>query len=716
MLTRNHHCRLLLAGAALLPTGPVLAQPVPAPTPAPAQPATAQPTSDPAVVPPPTEKVAGNKRVYVPADFARFAPRTGYDMLVQVPGFTIRSPSMGELDRGLGQATENVLINGERVANKSGGAVSELQRTAASSVERIEIVDAASVGIAGLSGQVANVVLKSQKKGSGQFEWRPGFRAHFAKPDFYRGNISWSDSKGPLDYTFSVKDDTGRGALGGWVNILDPAHTVTERRFQTIHNESNLVTFQTKLHYKGARGSIGNLTLGYTPYWAPQHLFEDRFPVNGVQSHRSDISKLDGFYYDVNADYEFKLGPGRLKLIGLRHLDHEPLIETQIDSFADATPSTGIRFTRNSHIGETIGRAEYGWRTGKNDWQFTLERAYNSLDQQGGLATLQPNGQFEAIDFPEGSGLVTEVRYEAMTTLSRPLASNLDLQVAAGGEISWLDRVDDDQPARRFLRPKGSINLGWRPAKGWDVSFKARRRVGQISFYDFLAQPKLSDDRANAGNPDLVPPQSWEFETEVGHELGPWGKTRLNGHYYIVSDIIDIIPLQNHGEGIGNLPRATRWGLESTSTINFDPIGWKGAKLDANFGFEKTSVKDPLTGEFRQISGIQTSWINLSLRHDIPHSAIAWGVEGNYGTYAGSLFLTQYNRTTEGPWFADVYVEHKNVFGMTVQAVVGNIFNARHRRIRTVYEDWRNTSPVAFYQTADQLIGPTFSFRVKGTF
>src|SRR4029079_15839017 len=172
-----------------------------------------------------------------------------------------------------------------------------------SSVERIEIVDAATLGIAGLSGQVANVVLKSGKKGSGQFEWNPDFRAHFAKPRLYRGNISWSDSKGPLDYTFSVKDDTGRGALGGWVNILDTAHTVTERRFQTIHNESNLVTFQTKLHYKGARGSIGNLTLGYTPYWAPQHLFEDRFPVNGVQSHRSDISKLDGFYYDVNADY-----------------------------------------------------------------------------------------------------------------------------------------------------------------------------------------------------------------------------------------------------------------------------------------------------------------------------------------------------------------------------------------------------------------------------
>ena len=76
--------------------------------------------------------------------------------------------------------------------------------------------------------------------------------------------------------------------------------------------------------------------------------------------------------------------------------------------------------------------------------------------------------------------------------MSRPLTANLDLQVAAGAEISNLDRVDDDQPARKFFRPKGSVTLGWRPAKGWDVSLKLRRRVGQISFYDFLAQPKLS--------------------------------------------------------------------------------------------------------------------------------------------------------------------------------------------------------------------------------
>jgi outer membrane receptor for ferrienterochelin and colicins len=694
----------LLAGSALIAM-PALAQTVP--------------TSDPAVVPPPVAKDAGTKHVFVPADFARFAPKTAYDMLVQVPGFTIRAADSSE--RGLGQASENVLINGERIANKNygggdSGAVDELQRTPAANVERIEIVDAASLGIAGLSGQVANVIVKAQKKSSGQFEWRPEFRAHYSKPNLFRGSVTYNGSSGPIDYTLSIRDQANRGAYGGPVIITDREGVVTERRHEVLDSEGDLVTFQSKFKIDGPGSSAGNLTLAYTPYWNPAHQRDTRELVSGDHGGRTTVQTLNGWYYDVNADYEFALGPGRLKLIGLNHHDHEPIVTTQITHFDSEPLDDGVRFSRDSLIDERIGRAEYHWKTGKNDWQVSFERAFNSLDQRGALFDLDDNGVFQPVDFPQGSGHVTEVRYEGIATLSRPLGAKLDLQLAAGAEQSTLDRVDDQLPARKFLRPKGSLTLGWRPSAGWDASLKIRRRVGQISFYDFLAQPQLVDDRENAGNPDLVPPQSWEFESEVGHELGKWGKTRLRGWYYKVNDIVDVIPLANHTEGIGNLPHATRLGLESTSTINFDPLGWTGAKLDAQVGFETTRVRDPLTGEERPISGIQDRWINLSLRHDIPHTKLAWGGDFSYGHMTKNYFLTEVYRSWEGPNFLNVYVEDKDVFGLTVRATVGNILNARHRWARTVYEDWRDSSPVAFFQNNDQLIGPIFSFSVKGTF
>jgi hypothetical protein len=654
------------------------------------------------------------KKIYLPADFARFAPKTAFDMLAQVPSFTIRTNDNSQ--RGLGQAQENVLINGERIANKSGGAVDQLQRIAATSVERIEIVDAASLGIAGLSGQVANVILKATAKSSGQFEWNPSWRAHYAKPEYFGGSISYSGKTGPVDYTLSVKNGYGRGAFGGPIWISDADGAITETRHEVYHSEYEAPNFQAKLGYDGPGSSVGNLTLGYTPYWNPVHRRDRRLLATGEERHRTNVQKLAGYFADINADYEFALGPGRLKMIGVRHWEHEPLVTTQILFFdTSGADPIGTRFSRDTHIGETIGRGEYHWKSGKNDWQVSFERAYNSLDQKGGLFQLT-DGEFIEVPFPEGTGKVTETRYEGIATLSRPLASNLDLQVAGGAEISRLDRTPDDQPARKFFRPKGSVTFGWRPAKGWDVSLKLRRRVGQISFYDFLAQPQLSQDRENAGNPDLVPPQSWEVETEIAHDLGPWGKTSLRTWYFRVEDIVDVIPIGDNQEGIGNLPRADRYGFESVSTINFDPIGWKGAKLDLTLLREWTSVKDPLTGGKRPISGVQDAFFSAQIRHDIPGTQLAWSAYAQYQHYERYVFLTEVQRSLDLPWIVGGYIEHKDLLGLKVRFTVDNVLNGRHLFYRHVFDGYRDRSPLLFYERHNQLVGPLFSLSIRGTF
>jgi len=668
-----------------------------------------------AVVAVPTQ--ATGKRVYTPADFARFAPKTAYDMLTQVPGFTIRS---ADVERGLGQASENVLVNGQRIANKSGGAIDELQRTPAGNVARIEIVDAASVGIAGLSGAIANVILSETKTSSGQFEWNPDIRAHYAKPRWFNGSISYSGKTGWLGYTLSVKDQTGRGAIGGPIVITDALGNVTERRQEVFHSESDLVTFQTKFSIDGPGSSVGNLTLAYTPYWAPLHDHDVRTPVVGPVRDRLTRQTLDGYYVDFNGDYTFAVGPGKLKLIGLRHFDHEPIDTVQIDTFSDGSPDEGSRFIRDSRIAETVARAEYAWKGGKNDWQISLERAYNSLDQSGSLFGLGADGEFDPIDYPEGTGHVVETRYEGIATWSRPLSSKLQLQVDAGAEISELARVDGDVPARHFFRPKGSVTLGWQPTPEWDLSLKFRRRVGQISFYDFLAQPNLQQERENSSNPDLVPPQSWEAEAEAGKTLGPWGKTRLRLYARFIQDIVDIIPVINpdgsEGEAVGNLPHAKQLGFEWTSTFQFDPIGWKGAKLDLRAQMERSRVRDPLSGEQRPISNNLLRNISADLRYDIPSSDWALGGGGSHYIQTKGYYLTEISHEWEGPIFDYLFVENKDVFGLTVRAQVNNLLNARHRFERTAYDGRRLRDPVLYHQSNNQLIGPIFELLVKGSF
>src|SRR6185369_379263 len=264
--------------------------------------------------------------------------------------------------------------------------------------------------------------------------------------------------------------------------------------------------------------------------------------------------------------------------------------------------------------------------------------------------------------------------------------------------------------------PKGSVTLGWRPSQGWDLSLKLRRRVGQISFYDFLAQPQLAQDRENAGNPELVPPQSWEAETEVSRDLGRWGKTRLRTWYYRVEDIVDVIPIDDDQEGIGNLPRAKRYGFESISTIQFDPIGWTGAKLDLTVGREWTWVNDPLTGEKRPITNIQDKWGSAQIRHDLAGTPFAWSAYVQYRHYTPNFFLTEVFSSQDLPWLVGFYVEHKNLLGLTARLTVDNIFNGRHTVDRTVYTGFRDRAPVNFFEKHDQMVGPIFELSLKGTF
>lgn len=653
------------------------------------------------------------KRSYTPADFARFAPRTAFDMLAQVPGFTIRE---ADGDRGLGQASENVLINGQRIANKSGGAVAELRRVPAPQVERIEIVDAASLGLAGLTGEVANVVVRPSTAVRGQFEWQPGFRAHYTRPNLFGGTASLTGRNGAVDYTLSVENSVGRGGYGGPVLLTDAAGARLETRDGLYHGEYSQLSFKTRFGFDLPGTATAALTLSVGPRREDFYDRERRVRSDGDNRIRLTQGGTGGALYSIDGNVDLPVGPGRLKLIGVRSYDHQPRLTTQVTRFDSGAAPTGIRLDRDGAVAETIGRAEYSWTGGRNAWQLSGERAFNSLRQDGRLATLSPAGAFVPVPYPDGSGRVEEVRYEGTGTLSRPLSPRLDLQLVIGAEQSRLARVDGDVPARRFFRPKGSASLGWRPARGWDASLKLSRRVGQIDFYDFLAQPNLQQDRQNAGNPDLVPPQSWELDGEGGRDLGRWGKTRLKLFYNRVEDIIDIVPVGLDGEGVGNLPTATRFGAESTSTIQFDPLGYAGAKLDATIGFNHSRVRDPLTGLARPISGTRDAFLSLEFRRDVPRSPLAWGGGVDIGHNARGYRLGEIFNSREGPVFDSLFIEHKNVLGLTVRAQVVNLLDARHRLDRDVYDGRRTVAPLAYRLHAEQLIGPLFNFRVSGSF
>lgn len=655
---------------------------------------------------------AGDGQNYTPADFARFSPNSALDMVQQIPGFTIQQ---GDERRGLGQGGDNVLINGERVSGKSNDAVTTLGRISAANVIRIEVRDAASLDIPGLSGQVVNVVAETTGV-SGNFAWNPQFRARITNPRLTNGEISVSGTQGAFDYTLSLSntDDAFRGGAEGPELVVDPAGQVIGFHDEVATFSGDAPVLSGTFRYDGPGSSIGNLNLSYGRRYFRGSEDSVRTGQGLPDRTRFFRDREDEWNFEISGDFEFALGPGRLKLIGLRGFERSPFETSLITDFVDDTPSIGDLFVRTLDEGEWIARAEYGWQMG-GDWQVAVEGALNTLDVRSQLSALDANGDFQPIILPNSNSRVEEERAEVNITYGRPLGPSLTLQASIGGEYSTIMQSGANGLTRSFYRPKGFVSLAWQASENLDVRARVEREVGQLDFSDFVASTNIGSDSQDAGNPNLVPPQSWNYEIEATQQLGAFGSVTARLYYEQISDIVDQVPLGATAEAPGNIDSAKRYGLEWNSTFNFDPLGWRGGRLDVELTLQRSRVRDPLTGENRPISNDMQRDIEIELRHDIPGTDWAWGLEYEDYREATGFRLTQTNFfRTQAP-FVGAYIEHKDVFGLRVRGGVYNILDRDEDFTRTFFVN-RRDGPVAFIEDRTREFGPIFSFQVSGSF
>lgn len=657
-------------------------------------------------------RTENNRQVYDVAQFTRFNPRTALDIVRQVPGFIIDT---GDDDaRGLGQADENVLINGARIAGKNNDAFTVLGRISASNVLRVEIVDGATLSISGLSGQVLNLITSSDRSSgiTGNFKWRPQWRR--AGSDWFDGEASISGKLGKGDFTLAIKNDSFRNGAEGPERITDGMGALLFERDEVARVRGNVPSINASYSRTSDAGAVFNISGEY----GLNH-FRQRVDTLRTQAGEPDIFELftgreREWNAEFSADYEFSLGGGRLKLIGLQRLEHSPTKDFFSRTFTDGTPAFTSGFDRTVDEGESVLRAEYGWKTaGGTDWGFSLEGAYNFLESEA---------QLSGGDLDNSNTKVEEKRAEFITTYGRALSDNLTLQAALGGEYSEISQGD---LSRSFVRPKGSVALAWKPAADFDLSFKLSREVDQLDFFDFIASVEVSNDVVDAGNPDLVPPQKWRAELEATKKLGAFGSATLTLFGEKISDIVDTVPITDTTEARGNLDSADRFGLEVVSTLLLDPIGWRGAKIDIEAQAVKSSVRDPLTGRKRRIGQDDRYSYEISLRHDIPGSDWAWGGGIENFDDVGNIRLDQIADFDVLDPFSWIFVEHKNVFGLTVNAELGNLFNRRERFVRTAYGQFddmggfvrgRRNGPVGFVEDRTRKFGLLYRLTVSGSF
>lgn len=692
--------QLLLIGLLAAAQAPLDAPP---PAPGPAQDA-----------PPPVAAPAartGAAVTYVPADFARFNPRTALDMLRNLPGFTIRQQ---EERRGLGQATANVILNGERFSGKSNDIVTELGRIAAANVVRIEIVDGATLDIPGLSGQVANIVTATGGI-AGTFAWRPEIRTRRLPALLTRGEVSVNGKVGATDYIVSFSNQSSQGGNAGPEVVFTPDGTVIDRRAEVLASGTELPKLSGRLHHAGPDGTVWNLN-GSVKYQRTNGSEVSLRSGPGLPDRdRRLYERLRRPGYEIGGDYEVPSFGGKLKFIGLRRSDHTRFTQLVTVAFADATPATGDRYRQDARETETIGRTEFRWRGGGADWQVSLEGALNSLDVANALFSQGPGGAFVPVPFPDAVAQVEERRGEAILSYGRPLSRTLSLQLSGGAEYSVLSQSGPAGLTRSFVRPKGQASLAWKPSPRTDLSLKLERAVGQLSFFDFVASGNISAETTNAGNANLVPPQSWNVDLQGTRNLGLWGTTTGRVYARFISDIVDVVPIGATGQAPGNLDRAIRYGAQWTSTVNFDPLGWRGAKLDFDVNLERSRLTDPLTGRRREINENLRTNLTATLRHDIPRTDWAYGAAIDYFSTAWGYRLDQRYLFFNRPAGLQLFVEDKDVYGLTVRGSLYGLSDVVESFDREFYNG-RRTNGLAFTESRGRHYGLILGLDVRGKF
>ncbi|WIO74112.1 hypothetical protein QP938_12525 [Porticoccaceae bacterium LTM1] len=652
--------------------------------------------------------------IHLPSDFDRYSPRTALDMVQQVPGFSIKNRNSNQ--RGLGQASGNVLINGKRITSKDDSVTDILKRISASGVVQLEVFDGAISSVPGLSGQVVSVVL-AEDGFSGTFNWAPRFDRG-DDPMLTEGEVSLKGNKGRLGYNLGLVSTGYKRGRTGVERVYNGAGERLEHRDINTYYYHTDPTLAAGLSFEGDAGSVLTITSKYRRRFVDdEEEYQSYRPTvkDDLFLKRSFTSSERERSGELGVDFEMGIGSGRLKLISLYRFEHSPYENRRVTEYADLTPTVQTHYHKVQDEAEKIVRGEYSWTAGEiHSWQLSSEVAFNSLDAAATLENIAPDGDVSVVELPHANSSVEEQRREANISYGRPFTNTLSMQLSLGVEYSQISQSGSVRQTREFVRPKGFASLAWRPNASWSLSAKVERQVGQLDFDDFVASVNLEDNTADAGNPNLVPPQTWLIELESVINFGSMGVINLRAYQKYISDIVDQIPIGSTGEAPGNISRAERYGLATTTTVKFDSLGLPGVQTNLDIDYQNSEVADPLTADMRPISGDKLAKLDMEIRHDIQNNNIAWGIKVIRDWQADRVRLDQVSSKDRRLWLG-LFVEHKNLFGLTARVEAQDLTCRSSTYAREVFH-LRRTDQLSFFEKSKLEDGYGLIVSIRGEF
>jgi hypothetical protein len=645
--------------------------------------------------------------VYPAAFFADAQPQNALDMLDRVPGFTLQE---GDTVRGFGGAAGNVLVDGTRPATKDVSLSDVLRRIPAASVDRIELRDGSSAGLQGAGSRlIANVVRRTTTRSGGTWRVRTERTARDRYAPYVastwagtiRGTAVSASAEGGISFV-STQDGSER-LFDGAGALIESGPLIDLRRAEAAAASLGLS--------RSIAGMEASLAVSLRREEGGRRSRFDVFLPGMTIADRIELEDDGGGADSAEVSLELRrqVGPGEAKLIGLRS-SVESHSRNQVGQQFSSGAFAATRFTARDVQSETILRGSWGPRWSTIALDFGLEGAWTRLESDTLFSLIDDRG---STPVEIGRTEVSEARgsAEASATFSGLPQWTFETAVAAESSEIVLDAPLSSSRRYTFFKPR--LAATWRPSPSLTLSLRAERRVGQLDFSDFVGAQQISDGTATQTNADLQPPQTDDIRLSLEKRWGERGAVSVTLVDERIRDVVDVIPI-GRGQGIGNLPSASRRGADLQATVPLDFLV-DGAEVVIDAAWRETSVRDPFNGQIRPLQQAEHAPATVSYRHVLSPTF----------TFGGTVRITPVWRTfrsnlsidfQEGPASLSLFAETTAWRGLKARLEVNRAFGSDIHRELSRFAGIRGVAPLSSLEIRDRVNRPELALQIEGRF
>ena len=616
----------------------------------------AQPAADAAAQSPANIDESANSTVIYNADsFSQYNPVTASDMLDRIPGVSLRGggPGSGRGDRGLGTGG-NLLINGQRIAGKGNSARDQLDRITAAEVERIEIIrdTSGALNVRGASEVINVILLASQSRSSTTVEIVN--RLNHDNTLETGGSVAWSQQVGNFQALVNLEARPNYENRDNREVRLGPDNEVVGTLFETNIRDQQENTLSSNMSY-----SLGDHRMQLNALFRegdhPRPVrrdfvdFTDAGLVN--RSEEEDVNREES-NWEVGGDYEFSFDDGsRLSVLFVANNE----IRNNVRERYSANPaeeglSKNLFIDSRQERQEFIIQGNYNFSiTETQSLRVGIESADTQLDSSlliGSSSGSEPasasvGGLSPLLSVSNPGTKVQEIRYEGFAFHNWTLSDRSSLESSLVYETSEISQTGAVNKTRDFQFWRPSFDYRFNITENFRFRGTVKRSVSQLSFSSFAATTNEEDRDLNAlaGNPELEPQTSWDYEGQLEYRLPNDGGVISSNISY--SDIDNYIGRINATidpneplSATGNVAPAKRWAMFNRASIRLNSLSLPNAILGVTLGLFDSEIIDPFLKTKQRIGGRGFAGINF--RHDITSLGLSYGIDYSHSIWGGN--------------------------------------------------------------------------------